>query len=290
MNRKRVTRLSGLMILALGTGAGALAQAHAKAKPSAAGPAVAPMKPAAAEPRAATGPAAAAIDEAAKADKYLFVFFYRDQDQPTQTARQWFEGAVGKYADRAMSMTVDVNSMSDRAIVTRYGLDRAPMPLVLVLAPNGAVTKSFIGDLASADWETAFVSPSAQKCLKALQDRKLVFICIQNGQTQHDTEAMQGVKEFTAAPQYAGTTEVVTLDPADPAERGFLEILKVQPATAEAVTVLMAPPGSIVGTYTGATSKDTFVAATKGAARGCDPRSGCCGGAKKAKTHSKKKP
>lgn len=289
MNRKWVTGLSGLMIFVLSTGASALAQGNGKARPSARGPAAAPMQPSADQPQTETGPAAAAIAEAAQADKYLFIFFYRDRDQATQTAREGFEGAARKYAGRALSATVDVTNKSDRELVARYGLDRSPMPLVLALAPNGAVTKSFTGDLAAADWETAFVSPSAQKSLKALQDRKLVFICIQNGQTQHNDEAMQGVKDFTATAQYAGTTEVIALDPADPAETHFLETLKVEPATAEATTVLMAPPGKIVGTYTGATAKDTFIAATKCAAKGCDPKSGCGGGGKKpAKGDGKK--
>jgi len=56
----------------------------------------------------------------------------------------------------------------------------------------------------------------------------------------------------------------------------LLKQFKVDPKTEEAVTVFLAPPGTKVGTYRGAISKDTLVAAAKTAAKGCDPKSGCC--------------
>lgn len=50
----------------------------------------------------------------------------------------------------------------------------------------------------------------------------------------------------------------------------------MQPKTEEAVTVFLAPPGATVATYTGETKKDVLMAAAKTAAKGCDPKSGCC--------------
>jgi hypothetical protein len=284
MNHKWAYGLSGLLILTLG--AGAWAQGNAEPRANRAAPAGSAPQQAVDRSPAGAGQAAAAIAQAAAADKYLFLFFYREEDSATTAARQSFEAAAANLADRAMSVAVDVNSKADQAIVARYELDRAPLPLVLALAPNGAVTRSFAGQVTQSQLETAFVSPAAQKSLKALQDRKLVFICIQNGRTQHNIEAMLGVRDFAADPQYAARTEIVTLDPADGAERSFLEQLHVSLASDEAMTVLVAPPGRIVGAYVGATTKATFIAATTSAAKGCDPRSGCCG-AKPA--HGKKR-
>jgi hypothetical protein len=124
--------------------------------------------------------------------------------------------------------------------------------------------------------KTAFVSPGMQKCLKALQDRKMAFLCVQNGTTQHNAEALQGVRDFAADPQYAKTTEIITIDPTDTAEESLLKQFKVDPKTEEAVTVFLAPPGATVATYTGETKKDVLMAAAKTAAKGCDPKSGCC--------------
>jgi hypothetical protein len=225
------------------------------------------------------GAAAIAIDQAAKANKYIFLFFYRAEDEPTLAARKTLDAAVEKLADRATSTVVNVTDPQEQALVVKYGLNRAPMPLVLAMAPTGAVTRGFPGQFTEAELETAFVSPGLQKCLKALQDRKMAFLCVQNGTTQHNAEAMRGVKEFAADAQYAKTTEIIIVDPTDAAEESLLKQLKVDPKTDEAVTVFLAPPGAMVGTYKGETKKDVLVAATKTAAKGCAPGSTCAPGA-----------
>lgn len=276
MNRKWANGAIAVLVLALLVGTSAWGQGNTPPRPSA-GPAVARANPAADEPEKDVPElAVVAIDRAAKANKYTFLFVYRTEDEPTKAARALFDATTTKLAERALSAVLNVTDPLDREVVAKYGLERSPTPLILALAPNGAVTRSFTGQLAEARFETAFVSPCMEKSLKALQDRKLVFVCVQNDATLHNAEVMQGVKEFVADAQYAKTTEVITLDPADAAEANFLMRLKVDPRTTEAVAVFMAPPGATVATYKGETKKDVLVAAAKTAAKGCDPKSGCC--------------
>lgn len=221
-------------------------------------------------------PAEAAIQRAAEADKYIFVFFFRAQDEATQSARKMFDSAMPKLADRAMSTTVDVSGAHERVLVKKFELDRAPMPLLLALAPNGAVTKSFPLKFTETQLESAFVSPGMQKCLKALQDRKMVFICVQNKTTRQNEGAMKGVNEFMADKEFSGSTQIVTIDPADEKELSLLKQFKVDPKTEVAETVLLAPPGTVVGNFVGIASKNVLVAAVRSAAKSCDPKSGCC--------------
>jgi hypothetical protein len=259
------------LFLALAITTAALAQEQA-------GSGATPPTPAAGPVRAAAplSPAATAINEAAQANKFIFVFFYKAEDEATQTARSGFDAAMEKLAARANSAVVNITDPTERALVAKYQLTRSPMPLVLAMAPTGAVTRSFPVRFTEAQLETAFVSPGMQRCLKALQDRKLAFLCVQNGTTQHNAEAMQGVREFAADPQYAKTTEIITIDPTDAGEEALLKQFKVDPKTEEAVTVFLAPPGTTVATYAGETKKDVLIAAAKTAAKGCDPKSGCC--------------
>jgi hypothetical protein len=265
-NRINVGFVTVLALVALATTA--LAQDQAGTGANAPTPVAAPAGP--------QSPAGAAIEQAAKAEKYIFLFFFRTEDEPTQVARKTFDAAMEKLADRAMSAAANITDSQESALVNKYQLNRSPMPLVLAMAPNGAVTRSFPVRFTEAQLQTAFVSPGMQKCLKALQNRKMAFLCVQNGTTQHNREAMQGVREFAADPQYAKTTEIITVDPTDAAEESMLKQFKVDPKTEEAVTVFLAPPGTTVATYTGETTKDVLVAAAKTAAKGCDPKSGCC--------------
>jgi hypothetical protein len=222
------------------------------------------------------GKSFAAIKQAADAKKYLFLFFYKADDEETQTAKRSFDELAKKFADRADAASVNVTDPAEQGIVNQYGLGRAPMPLVLAMAPNGAVTRSFVKNFDETQFALAFVSAGTEKVVKALQSRKMAFVCVQNGSTQRNAEAVEGVKAFVADAQYAKTTEVVMVDPADAAEQNFLTQLKVDPRTAEAVTVFLAPPGTMVGVYKGETKKEALVAAAKAAAQGCNPQSGCC--------------
>jgi hypothetical protein len=132
------------------------------------------------------------------------------------------------------------------------------------------------GDLTEQRLRDAVASPAMQQCLKALQERKLVFVCVQNGQTKSNEAAMKGVNEFKADPQFAESTEIVKVDPTDAKEAKLLAQLKADPKSKTANTALLAPPGMVVTSLEGATSKAGLEAALKKAAASCAPGSGCC--------------
>ena len=72
--------------------------------------------------KAAPAPAAnamAAIDRAARAKKYLFVFFWRGQLEPTLAMRKVFEAARAKVSERADSLAVRVTDPAEKEIVAR---------------------------------------------------------------------------------------------------------------------------------------------------------------------------
>jgi hypothetical protein len=240
------------------------------------------------------GKGGAALTKAAAANKYLFLFFYKeggalpakllgkDTTANTNAMRTVFESAMAQVADRADHVEVNIADASERDIVKQFDVSRAPMPLVLAIAPNGAVTGGFPGKFDEAKLVNAFATPGLAKCLKALQDRKLVLLCIQNEKSKNGDAAMRGVKDFKADPRYGQATEVVTVDPSNKEEAKLLADFKVPPEPAEAVTVFLAPPGSALATYTGATDKNTLVAKLTSAMASCG--SGCgpsgCGPAK----------
>lgn len=231
-----------------------------------------------------------AMASAAAANKYLFIFFYKTDDEQTQKLRGVFEMTMSKISDRADSLAIDATDPAEKEIVDRLGVGRAPIPLALAIAPNGAVTRGLPKSFDEQRLLEAFASPGMEKCLKALQESKITLLCVQNGTTQLNEEAMAGVREFKADAQYGPTAEVVTVDPRDPAEAETLRKLNIDAATDQAITTLLAPPGKVIGTFKGATTKDMLVAATKTAAKGgCAPGSKCapgsgCGPKKKGAT------
>ncbi|MGD0898827.1 MAG: hypothetical protein ABR915_13400 [Thermoguttaceae bacterium] len=219
---------------------------------------------------------AAALEKAAKNNKYLFIFFYKEDTYASRVMRGVFQAAMAKATDKADSLEIQTADLAEQPIVARYGVDRAPMPLVLSIAPNGAITKGFPCRFDENQLLQAFVSPGCANCMKALQERKLVLLCVDRTTPQvKQVSVQQGIKDFVAYPQYAKSAEVVTLDAGDPAEAPFLKSLQVDPQTSGPVTVVMSPPGSVVGTYAGEVTAAQLDAKIKAAQSGCGAGCAC---------------
>ena len=120
-----------------------------------------------------------AIATAAQENKYLFILFWKEDDLTGRTMWQTLKTAVGKYQQYAKTLQVQVTNPAEKVLVDRYGLSRTPMPLVLALAPNGAITGGYPLTLTEQNVASSFVSPGMAACLKATQARRLVLLCVQ---------------------------------------------------------------------------------------------------------------
>ncbi len=240
----------------------------------------------------AQGNGMAALKHAAAADKYLFVFFHKGDDQQTQAMRQVFDAVAAKISEKAECIVIDTKDASERGIVTKFDAKRSPMPLVMTIAPNGAITGGFPLKFTEELLMGAFVSPSTAGCLKALQDGKMVLLCVQNSETEFAPEALQAARAVNADPKYAKSTAIVIVDPADKAEAKAMQRLKIGADADEAITILMAPPGTIISRIQGAATKKSLMAAVQSALdkakKPCCPGGKCepkkPAGKKKAKT------
>ena len=261
---KRATAI-GITITVLGL-CGATAQ-NSQSPPSSPVPKAAP----------AADNGVSALRHAAEAKQYLFAFIYEQEDDETRAARKKFEAAVAKVTPAAKSVRVDRSLPEEKEMVEKFGLQTAPVPIVLAIAPNGAVTGSIkMGELSEEKLQGAVASPGLQAILKAVQEGRLVLVCLQNDHTKENDAAMKGVKEIKADQQFSESTEVIKLDPNDPKEARLVAQLKVEPTTKKAATVVVAPPGVMVTRMDGATTKKGLKAALEKAAEGCSGSPGCC--------------
>jgi hypothetical protein len=225
-----------------------------------------------------TSASAEAIEKAGNADKYIFTLFYRTEDAQTESVRAAIKSARKTISRKSETVEVNVSDPAEGELVKKFSVGRASMPLVLVLAPNGAIMGGFPGTKVNEQILVGAVGTRAsEQTVKAIQEKNMVVLCAQNRSTTDNEAAMQGVEEFLKDPQYAGKVAVVSIDPADPAEAKFLSQINMNAGPNVATTALLAPPGSVVASFEGATKKDQFVAAIKSVPKGgCGP-SGCGG-------------
>jgi len=205
---------------------------------------------------------------AAEQDRYTFLLFYRQQDAPTDEMVASLKRNLAGNADAATITYVSVTDPAQKAIVAKYGVARAPMPLTMVLAPNGAITAMFPGSIDDAKFPSAFVTPAEAHSLRALQQDKLVFITVRYARNGGAPSALQG---FNADPHFRDRMTVVALNANDPAESEFLADLQVTSGDPQSpAMIVLAPPGVLVGRFGASASKDEIAAAIASANKCCD--------------------
>ena len=123
------------------------------------------------------GPGLLALRRAAKAKKYTFVYFYKTKAQQNGSMKQALDKAMPKLARRADSIAIDVTLSAEKGIVDRFKIGRMPMPMVLAVAPNGAVTLAAALKVEEKKLLAAIVSPALEQTLGALQKGKYVVLC-----------------------------------------------------------------------------------------------------------------
>ena len=220
-------------------------------------------------------PAQVAIDRAAAANKYVFLFFWKEKGPPADKAWAAFQPAMAKVAAMAQAVAIRVTNPAEKKLVDKYGVSGAPMPLVLAVAPCGAITKAFTKTFDEKQLRTAFVSPCMQRCLKALQSRKLVFVClVDQAKPQDRVTIPKGVEDFKADKKYGAATEVVMVNVRDANEATLLKEFDLSPRHAP-MTIFLAPPGAMIGTFTRGTTKEMFIAKLAAAQSGCGAGCSC---------------
>ena len=271
----RYLRLTIVALLATALATAAAAQDQNKATPKSTSSGTAPAD------QAQASPAQTAMQNAATAGKYLFIHFWRENN--TQADRTWktLKASAAKYADSADVVSVRTTDPADKAIVDKFNVAKSPMPLILSVGPTGAVTKAFPVNFDEKQLASAFVSPGEERCMKAIQGNKMVFVCVVfDKPAEGDAAIPQGVKDFQADKQYASVTEVITLTATDEKEAGFLKELQVDAKAKKPVSVLLAP-GALIGTFDSTADKKQIVAKLSSAQSGCCPGGkcgpgGCC--------------
>jgi hypothetical protein len=220
-----------------------------------------------AAPSASSDPGYKAFMQAAKANKFLMVHLYSGkQDQKLVKA---CGDALGVLKKSLNTINIDLNNTGTGFLVEKYNLKYAPLPLVIIIAPNGIISGSFQSPFSPDQVKSAFQTPKTLKCLLALQERKLVFVSAQGKVTSENKEALDGIRRFEKENPLYGSVEMILIDPKDSSEAPFLSKLQVQPDIKKAQTFLLVPPGRIMGRWDGATDPGEFVKRLNSMSKSC---------------------
>ncbi|MEW4491045.1 hypothetical protein AB1L42_23405 [Thalassoglobus sp. JC818] len=214
----------------------------------------------------AEGRASQAVKEAAQNNQFAFVMFYRADDALTRQMSQVLESTLSTRED-AVIVPVQIGDAAEHELIKRFDATRIPLPATAVLAPNGAVCTVYPQRVSDAQLIAAIVSPAQAKCLKALQEQKIVVLC---AQPTAAADVPSGVTEFREDLFFSDRTEVVTVLANDPAETKFLNQLRVPTNRSNSIVAFMAPPGVMIGVYDGSITHAQLAQQLAAAGKCCD--------------------
>jgi len=223
-------------------------------------------------PCAAQSPAgvriATATPAVSPAPKFTFILFWKENNATTQGMTEALQRAVAQRSQRAEWISVNVNDGAQRPLVDRYHVERAPMPMVLCVAPNGAITGGITRQLSDAAIDKALVTPAMTEATKALQDKRIAVIHVKRDPRM---ALPAGAAGFVADPSFKDRTTVVNVGLGDAAEARFITEMEFKPEElTDSMVVVLAPPGVLVGKYQASVTADQIAADLHAAGKCCN--------------------
>ncbi len=94
----------------------------------------------------ATAPASkaqATLEQASKDGKTTFLMFFKQQDAASNAMAATLKEGLADKTEQAVVAYVQITNPAEQALVAKYDVSRAPMPMIIALAPNGAMTGMF---------------------------------------------------------------------------------------------------------------------------------------------------
>ncbi len=208
------------------------------------------------------------LGQSAEQQKYTFLLFYKEDNAATRAMAQAVKEGVAKRLDRAALCLVAVADPAEQAVVKKFGIARAPLPFTLAIAPNGAITGLFSQKLSDANLEGSFVTPGMAQCMKSMQDKKLVLVCVQ---VSARTATPAAVKDFQADPEFKDRVTVISVQLNDPSEAPFLKQMELDASKVKGSSIVfLAPPAVLVGKFASTATKAELAAALHKAGKCCD--------------------
>jgi phosphotransferase system IIB component len=163
------------------------------------------------------------VDEVNKANtsgRYAFVLFYSDDNDAVAHLRQTVASVKDKLESKAHFLEAKTNFPAANPYVTKYNLDRMPMPLLIAFAENGAAVAALQQGCGTRDIENAFVSPKTADAFKAVQEGKIIALLVGNENIEGFSNTLLSAQKLA---RVWNDTRLIVVDPADPKEQRFLE-------------------------------------------------------------------
>jgi hypothetical protein len=170
----------------------------------------------------------------------------------------------------AAVVLLDRTLAENRTLVDTYRVLGAPVPLILVVAPNGVVAGGALLRDATPEVLVGLVpTPRKAELLLHLSQRRPVFVVVTHGEMANRGTVFEACTAAVRALEHKAATIVVDLR--DRAEAAFVRELQVDPRETEPVTTVFNAQGQKTGKFRGLVTPAQLLEAAR-------KRAACCPG------------
>jgi cytochrome oxidase Cu insertion factor (SCO1/SenC/PrrC family) len=209
------------------------------------------------------------ISAANKAGKVVFLVVTEPGNSDNAAAVNLAKAAQ-KLHPKSAVIELNRADNTNSALVKKYGLSGAPLPVLLVIASNGVVAGGSSYKQTTAEKLVAAIpSPKKAEVLKAMTDGNSVFLVV----SKKSMKTKDVISSCSlACNDMKNKAKTIEVDFDDAKEKKFLSELSIASIGDSPQTYVINAQGQLAGTFTGATDSKTLVAtATKRASSGCCP-------------------
>jgi len=219
---------------------------------------------------------AAEIEKANKSCKAVFLVAYSTAGADADKAFTMANDAKKNLKSSSVVVKMNITDAANTALVSKYRLAGAPLPLVLVLDKNGTPSGGLeLKDVTAEKLVDLVPTPKTSELIKALADGKSVYLVIYKDAMPSQKDIMNNCA--TACSKMDNKSVIVKVSLDDKKETKLFQTLKCDVNAKEAVTYVINSAGQVTGTHAGLTDVNTLVSSAKKA-----PASSCCPGGAKA--------
>lgn len=225
-------------------------------------------------PPSAEAPASASATMTNNQKKGVYTILVLRRDETSDSSMIGAIETLAKANGKAVCLPALVTDPSLKPFFKGQKADPAtmPMPIALVVAPNGIVTGAFTKAPDEKRFTDAILPEQPLAVRKALSDGKVVVVTMQSAQTTGNAETNKAVVECMADPKNKDKIVSLPVDLDKAENASFLAKLNVIPAKEkQAVTLCLAPPLKMMSKpLYGAVTKDLLAASiSSSCASGC---------------------
>ncbi len=214
--------------------------------------------------------AAAAMDDITAANRAGKTVFLVVTDAAGKNLAAARDVAAKASKQTANSAVVELNRAdpAQAAAVKTYRVAGAPVPLVMVIAPNGVAAGASLVKKGALERLMRLVpTPGKAEYLKVLSQRQTAIVIFSHAKMAQQSDAFAAASKVVTATK--GKVSTVVVDVTSPDEQKFLKEWSIDPKAATPTVVVMNAKGLTLGRHEGAPTSEQLLATTQ--------KKPCCG-------------